>query len=562
MSTHRRFDRRTLFTGAAALGIAGAAGFPEFAEAAAPDGLIVASDKNAVVNTTAGKVRGFTRNGIHTFKGIPFAADAGGAGRFAPPAKPVAWTGVRSAMYYGPTCPQAPRTGWANDENAFLFQWDDGQPGEDCLRVNVWTPGVGDGGKRPVMVWLHGGGWTAGSGQEQPAYNGENLSRRGNVVVVSLNHRLNMLGYLNLAAYGEKYAGSVSTGVLDLVAALEWVRDNISSFGGDPGNVMIFGQSGGGGKVSVLMSMPMAKGLFHKAAVQSGSTLRLGDLAASERLAAEVVSQLGLSRASIDKIQTVPYQQLLAAGDAALKKLQPTPPAGGIGMPMVRTAPPRMGFSPVVDGKIVTRHPFDPDAPDISANVPMMVGTVLNETSPSMTRANLESMTDEDVRRRAADRYGSKAGMVVDAYRKAYPNVKPVELLSRMFSVRTNAVTQAERKAALKAAPAYMYLFAWQTPVLDGRPRAFHCSEIPFVFANTDVSAFATGGTEEARVLGNKVSDAWINFAKKGDPNHSGLPKWPAYAADAGSVMIFDKTCEVRNDPDRELRKVVAAALS
>jgi para-nitrobenzyl esterase len=567
--TDRRFNRRKLFSGAA--GVAGGAAALELAttgcssnsaEAASPGSVIVASDNNAVVTTAAGKVRGFTRNGVHTFKGIPYAADTAGAGRFAPPAKPAAWSGVRSAMYYGPTCPQAERTGWRNDENAFLFQWDDGQAGEDCLRANVWTPGVNDGGKRPVMVWLHGGGWTAGSGQEQPAYNGENLSRRGNVVVVSINHRLNMLGYLNLAAFSDRYASSVSVGVLDMVAALEWVRDNIANFGGDPGNVLIFGQSGGGGKVSTLMSMPMAKGLFHKAVVQSGSTLRLGELASSEKLAAEVVAQLGLNKSSIDKIQSIPYAQLLAAGNAALKKLQPTPPAGGIGMPTVRGAAQRMGFSPVVDGKIITRHPFDPDAPDISASVPMLIGTVLNESSPSMINPALESMTDDDVRKRAADRYGDKAGMVVDAYRKAYPSVKPVELLSRMFSVRTNAVTQAERKAALKAAPAYMYLFAWQTPILDGRPRAFHCSEIPFVFANTDVSAFATGGTAEARQLGDKVSDAWINFAKKGDPNHAGLPKWPAYSADAGPVMIFDKTCEVKNDPDRELRKAVGQALS
>lgn len=557
---NRKFDRRKLISGAAAMAGASAlelSGAARSAGTPPPHTGIVASDKNAVVETTAGKVRGFTRNGIQTYKGIPYAA----AQRFAAPTKPVAWTGLRSSMSYGPTCPQAVRTGWASDEGTFLFQWDDGQPSEDCLRVNVWSPGVNDGAKRPVMVWLHGGGWTAGSGQEQPAYNGENLSRRGNVVVVSLNHRLNMLGYLNLAAYEDKYASSMSAGVLDMVVALEWVRDNIANFGGDPGNVMIFGQSGGGGKVSTLLSMPMAKGLFHKAAVQSGSTLRLGDLEASERLAAEVVSQLGLNKSTIDKIQSVPYEQLLAAGDAALKKLQPNPPAGGIGMPMVRSAAPRMGFSPVVDGKIVTRHPFDPGAPEISANVPMLIGTVLNEMSPSMTRASLESMTDEEVRKRAAERYGDKAGMVVDAYRKAYPNVKPVELLSRMFSVRTNAVMQAERKAALGAAPAYVYLFAWQTPILDGRPRAFHCSEIPFCFANTDVSAFATGGTTEARELGDKVSDAWINFAKKGDPNHPGLPKWSAYSADKGSVMIFDRTCEAKNDPDRELRKVVSAAL-
>jgi para-nitrobenzyl esterase len=314
--------------------------------------LIVASDGNAVVETTAGKVRGFTRSGIQTFKGVPYAATTESFGRFVAPAKPKPWAGVRSAMYYGPTCPQAPRTGWLRDENAFLFQWDDGQPGEDCLRMNLWTPGLNDGKKRPVMVWLHGGGWTAGSGQEQPAYNGENLSRRGDVVVVSLNHRLNILGYLNLAAYGGKYADSTNAGVLDLVAALEWVRDNITAFGGDPGNVTIFGQSGGGGKVSTLASMPMAKGLFHKAVVQSGSTLRLGDAEAAAKLAAAVVAELGLSKATIDRIQTLPYARLLDAGDAAIKNLQPNPPLGGPGVPTPRAAAQRMGFNPVIDGNM------------------------------------------------------------------------------------------------------------------------------------------------------------------------------------------------------------------
>jgi para-nitrobenzyl esterase len=567
LTMQKPFGRRSLLTGAAGLAGVTAAGVlttgcstQSAGGAGALPTTILATDSTAA-DTTAGKVRGFSRNGIHTFKGIPYAGTTEGAARFLPPTEPQPWTGIRTAMWYGPTCPQGPRTGWQNDENAFLFEWNDGQPGEDCLRANVWTPGLKDGKKRPVMVWLHGGGWTAGSGQEQPAYNGESLSRRGDVVVVSLNHRLNMLGYLNLAAYGEKYASSVSVGVLDLVAALEWVRDNIANFGGDPGNVLIFGQSGGGGKVSTLMSMPMAKGLFHKAVVESGSTLRLGDPELAAKLAAAVIAELGLNKSSIDKIQAMPYARLLEAQTAAMKKLQPNPPAGGPGMPTPRGAAPRLGFSPVVDGKVVTRHPFDPDAPDVSANVPMIIGTVLNEQSPSMSNAALESMSEDEMKKRAAERYGDKAGTVVEAYRKAYPSVKPVELLSRMFSVRTNAVTQADRKAARGAAPAYLYLFAWQTPLLDGRPRAFHCSEIPFVFYNTDVSAMATGGGAEARALAAKVSDAWINFARKGDPNHGGLPQWPVYNAQQGPVMVFDKTCEVKSDPDRELRKVVAEAL-
>jgi len=559
------FSRRRLFRGAFVVGsgsvLTSGCGVETESASATEGATIIASSASPVADTAAGKVRGFTRNGIHTFKGIPFAATTEGPARFVPPSKPQPWSGIRSSMYYGPTCPQRPRAGWLNDENAFLFQWDDGQPGEDCLRVNLWTPGL-DARKRPVMVWLHGGGWSAGSGQEQPAYNGENLSRRGGVVVVTLNHRLNLLGYMNLSEYGAKYASSMNVGVLDLVAALEWVRDNIANFGGDPDNVLVFGQSGGGAKVSTLMSMPMAKGLFHRAAVQSGSTLRLGDPEHTAKLAAAVVAELELSKATIDRIHSVPYGQLLQAEAAALKKLEPNSGSrGGPGIPLRRGALAPLGFGPVIDDGIVTRHPFDPDAPAISAAVPMLIGTVLNEQSPSMTHPELESMTEDEMKKRAAERYLDHAETIVATYRRAFPNAKPVELLSLMFSVRTNAVAQAQLKAAQNAAPAFMYLFAWQTPLLDGRPRAFHCSEIPFVFYNTDLSAFATGGGHEARALAAKVSDAWINFARTGDPGHPGLPAWPKYDT-AGPVMVFDNTCEVKNDPDRELRKAVNGALS
>jgi para-nitrobenzyl esterase len=512
---------------------------------------VAAAAGSDVVETASGKVRGYTRNGIHTFKGIPYAADAGGPSRFLPPSKPAPWTGVRNSMVYGPVCPQDKGDGWRNDEAAFLAEWDDWHQGEDCLRVNLWTPGVNDNKKRPVMVWLHGGGFTVGSGQERRSYDGENLSRRGDVVVVTLNHRLGPLGHLDLSAYGEKYASSANAGMLDIVAALEWVRDNIAGFGGDPGKVLIFGQSGGGGKVSTLMAMPSAKGLFHRAVVESGSSLRQGTQENSRKLAAAMLAELKLKPSQVGELEKMPAAQLFAASVAALKKL--APPQQGAPVPGAS----RVGWGPVVDGSVLPRHPFDPDAPAISAQVPMMIGTVMNERSPSMTDAAVESLSENDLKAQLAQRYGDKAGRLIEAYRRAHPKAKPVELLSLISSPRTNAVRQAERKAAQNAAPAYVYWFGWQTPVLDGRPRAFHCAELAFVFYNTDLCAQSTGGGPEARELAGKVSDAWINFARNGDPNHPGLPKWPVFTAVKGETMVFDNKCEVKDDPDRQERQVL-----
>jgi para-nitrobenzyl esterase len=567
-----QFGRRTLLKGAVTLAggtVAGAliesgCSTPAPSAGGAGGPLIVASDTGAVAETNSGKVRGYTRNGIHGFRGIPYGATTAGEGRFLPCTKPKPWGGLRSSMYYGQVCPQAVRTTWANDELSFLSQWDDGQPGEDCLRVNVWSPGLNDNKKRPVMVWVHGGGYTGGSGQEHPAYNGENLSRRGDVVVVGFNHRLNIFGFLNLADYGSKYADSGNVGMLDIVAVLEWVRDNISSFGGDPSNVTIFGQSGGGGKVSTLLAMPAAKGLFRRAVVQSGSTLRQGSPDNAAKLAAAVLSELKLTKVRIETIHTVPVAALTNAAAGAMRKINPLAP-GGLGGPfggVRRGAPPAIRWGPIVDGKILPAHPFDPTAPAVSAQIPVMIGTVMNEFSPSMGYPELESMSEDEVKKRASERYGDKAQSVIDACRRAYPSVKPVEVLSLVSSVRTNAVTQAERKAIQGAAPAYLYLFCYHTPVLDGRPRAFHFSEVPYVFDNTDLSAFATGGTAEARDLAARISNAWISFARTGNPNHGGLPNWPAFVVGQVPTMCFDKKCEVKNDHDRELRKASADALA
>jgi len=514
---------------------------------------IVASDSKAIAETTAGKVRGFIRNGIYTFKGIPYGGPTGGSARFLPPTKPKPWAGVRSSMAYGYVCPQEPRLGWLSDELSWVFDWDDGRPGEDCLRLNIWTPGLNDNRKRPVMVWLHGGGYQAGSGQEQPGYYGENLSRRGEVVVVSLNHRLGILGFLNLAEFGEPYASSANVGMLDLVAALQWVHDNIANFGGDPGNVTIFGQSGGGGKVGVLMAMPAAQGLFHRAVVQSGSLLRQFTPDVSVKVTAAVLAELGLNASQIDQLQTLPADRLIGAGIAGLKKV--APPI----RPEKWTILDWIGWQPTVDGKVLPAHSFDPAAPAVSANVPLMVGTCLNEFSVSILNPKLESLTDEELRTRVSAMFGPKNVRIIEAFHRGHPNARPVELWELITNVfRPLAVKQAERKAALGAAPAFIYIFKWPSPVLDGKFRSFHCLEIPFVFYNTDVYATMTGGGPEARALAEKVSDAWISFARTGNPNHPRLPKWPAFEADRGATMIFDKQCEVKNAPDRDELRALA----
>lgn len=560
--------RRGLLKGAAAVVGAAAAGTPVLGavarsyQPAAPAGsgpLIVVSDGAGVVETTAGKVRGARVRGVYTFKGIPYGATTAGAARFRPPTPPASWTGVRSALSYGPVAPYGPRAGWAHDEESFMFEWEDGQPSEDCLRANVWTPAL-DARTRPVLVWLHGGGFAAGSSQELKAYDGERLARGGDAVVVSINHRLNVLGYLNLAAYGADYASSGNAGMLDIVLALQWVRDNIANFGGDPGNVTIFGQSGGGAKVSTLMAMPAAKGLFHRAVVQSASSLRMMSVEPSARVAAGLLTELGLSPSQVAQLHTVPYPRLLAAATAAFAKVRP--PADRAAIRRVANAD-RTEFAPVADGVILPAHPFDPVAPVLTAGVPMLIGCCSNENGHSINRPELELSTEPEVRARVAATYGAQADRIYDAYRSLHPKARPFDVQSQIVAAvhRQNAVMQAERKAALGGAPVYLFLFSWQTPILDGRPRAFHCAELPFVFDNTDRCAAMTGGTESARVLGERVSRAWLAFARSGDPNHRSLPAWPAFDAGKGAVMVFDNVCEVRNDPDRAARQIIAAGL-
>lgn len=505
---------------------------------------ISASSSEAVVETESGKVAGYIKDGTVVFKGIPYAK----AERFMPPQPAAKWEGIRSSRHYGPTAPQGKRAGWASDETAYAFDWDDGYPGEDCQRINIWTQGVNDGKKRPVMVWLHGGGYSAGSGQELPSYEGTNLSKKGDVVVVSLNHRLNVLGFLDLSAYGEKYAHSGNVGLLDIVAALKWVHNNIANFGGDPENVTIFGQSGGGGKVSVLTAVPEAKGLFHKAIVQSGSTLEITEPKYSRRIGIALLDELNISPSNIDDLAKVPYEQLLEAGTKAIERAK-----AEYAEETGKTPGLLFGWSPNMDGEVVAQQPYKDGAPAISANVPMIIGSTLNEFAASVYVPQLRNLSRDKVEAMLSQTYGDSVKDYIAAFDVAYPGHSDMDLLDTDFVFRPGAVKQADIKAQQGSAPVYVYLFAWQSPVLDGSLRSTHCMEIPFVFNNADVHASMTGGSEEAIALADKMSQAWINFARTGNPG----PEWPEYTAENGATMWWDNNPEIKYNHDRHLLEFV-----
>ena len=505
----------------------------------------------AVTETNSGKVRGFIRDGIYTYKGIPY----GTAKRFETASPPEAWEGVRSSMSWGPVAPLVNPTTAVNDESEFVFDHDWGYPNEDCLVLNVWTPGIDDGKQRPVMVWLHGGGFTAGSSQELPSYHGQNLAQNGDVVVVSINHRLNVLGFLDLSAYGDKYATSANNSMVDARLALEWVRDNIEHFGGDPDNVLIFGQSGGGAKVNTLMAMPSAKGLFHKAVNQSGA-FRGGFLTreTTQALGKETVAQLGLDERNVDAIQEVPFDTLAAAAQRAIQVVSGRLRDAGETVPGFG-----LSWGPSVDGDVLPYQMYDPEALALSKEIPLLIGTVKNEFMPSL-RSNMSNATEEEVIEYLGNQYGEKAETYVKAVREAYPDdTRASDLMDVDMMFRPGAVYQANEKSSLEGgAPVYMYLFTWQSPVLDGKYKALHCMEIPFVFDNIDRCDQMTGGGEEAHALAEDVSRAWINFARTGDPNHDGLPAWPMYTAAEGATMMLDVESSVRNHPDRALLEFVA----
>jgi para-nitrobenzyl esterase len=506
---------------------------------------------SVIAETAFGKIRGEEVQGVKIFKGVPYGASTAGQNRFMPPKDPAPWTGVRDALHYGPSTPQSD-PGVARTVSR-LSVASAGLPAEseDCLVLNVWTPGLKDGRKRPVLFWCHGGGFVSGSGSS-PGTDGANLARRGDVVVVTINHRLNVLGFTYLAEFGgSDFASSGDVGMLDIVHALRWVRNNIEQFGGDPNTVMIFGQSGGGRKVGTLLAMPSAKGLFHRAVIESGPTIQLVERDQAIRVAEMLLAKLNVGKAQVRDLQKLPVDRIMSAYFAVVKDM-----AGQDQM--------TQGFSPTVDGSAVPKHPFHPAASPISADVPLMLGSTRTEMTLLSDDASF-SLDEAGMRGRVKGLAGNEGDALIELYKKLNPRATPSDLfflIASDYRYGAPIMKIAERRAALGKAPVYLYYFTWETPVEGGRLKSPHTIEIPFAFDNVQISRQLTGGGADAMALADKLSDTWISFARTGDPNTRKLPYWPAFNARERPTLVINNQSKVVSDPIREQRLAMFNALN
>ncbi|MBP7571138.1 MAG: carboxylesterase/lipase family protein [Acidobacteria bacterium] len=557
------FNRRQMLRLSTTAGAAAALPGPALALSAEPDALgakaptptrsagTCSTPRTAVAATRYGKVRGYMEDEVFVFKGVPYGAPTGGENRWLPARPPKPWEGEYPALTYGANCPQRLHD-WPS-EQTFLQQWTDGWQSEDMLKVNIWTPGLT--GRRPVMFYIHGGGFTFGSAYELASQDGAQLARHHDVVSVTVNHRLNILGFLDLSEFGgPAYAGSANVGMTDLVAALQWVQDNIANFGGDPDRVMIYGQSGGGSKVTTLLGMPSAKGLIHRASPQSGGGGNPPSAEQSRELTRRVIAELGVK--DMAALQKMEWARLNEVGNAVVARMNPPMRAGGP-IPAPGAAP-RVGWGPTVDGHIVTMRSFFEGAPDISRDIPMLIGSVSEEGNRMSSRP-----TEAEWVATLTRSYGeAKAAALVAALKKAYPQ-KSIRTLSYMCSggglnglvMRNNVTRMATMKWERKGAPVFTWYFTWQSPMLEDAG-AWHTAELAFCFDNTARCAQGTGNTPEAQALARKMATAWANFARTGNPSQPGLP-WAPFTPDRCPTMVFDNTCRMVDDPDGEARRIL-----
>ncbi|MFB9134491.1 carboxylesterase/lipase family protein [Vibrio olivae] len=506
-------------------------------------------NQSGIVKTESGLLQGSVRDGIYTYLGVPYAE---AHKRFMPAEKVKHWEGVRNATEYGPVSPQSQLTG---------FPEAPGSKDNNSQNLNIWTPGI-DGEKRAVMVWLHGGGFSSGSAQEVPAYNGENLSRKGDVVVVSVNHRLNVVGHLDLSAYGDEYKYSANIGELDIIDSLKWIKDNIASFGGDPENVTLFGESGGGAKVLTMMSSPYAEGLFNKGIVQSGATESMGvnftTLDASRRVGELTLRNLGITKENIDAIQTVPYQKLV---EESMKAQVET--AGEFGLRGALSGQIAMDWEPVVDGDFLPTNPVTPDSFALSGkDVPLLIGSNLNEWAGMnlvMGSDKGKSFTDAEIEQRLSNTYGAKKEQVVTEFLNAYPEKNKEDALYFDAFIRLPLLKIMSHKADQNGAPVYAYVMSY------GSPLAYHTAEIPLVFNSPNAVPPISTGSEKSEAekladekMAETMSSAWIAFAKTGKPSAPELPEWQTYTRDNGATMIFDTESRLAHGHDRNLIKILA----
>ena len=502
----------------------------------------------AVANTQYGKVRGFVDGGVFTFKGVPYGQDTGGENRWLPAKPPTPWKDEFPALVYGANCPQKLHD-WTGNEQTFIQDWDDGWQSEDLLKLNIWTPSLK--GLRPVMFYIHGGGFQFGSSYELPSHEGAQMARHHDVVQVSVNHRLNGLGFLDVSEIGgPAYEGSVNVGMTDLVAALQWVHENIANFGGDPDKVMIYGQSGGGSKVTTLLGMPSAKGLIHRASVQSGGGGAIPTGEESKEFSRQLMKELGIQRNDMASLQKMDWTHLNDVAGSVSDKMQ---------VPMPRLSffplPKGMGhfWSPTLDGNIINMRSFQDAAPGISKDVPMLIGSVSEEGNSMAHRPTEESWHAS----LAAIMGDSKATALIAAMKKAHPE-KSIPTLSygvAGLSFRENVQHMAKLKYDQHAAPAYQYYFSWQSPMLEGAG-AWHTAELAFCFDNTKRCEQGTGNTLEAQALAKKMATAWANFARTGNPSQPGLT-WTPSDPTRNQSMVFDTQCRMVDDPDGDARKVL-----